>query len=445
MSPINIEFFKSKLRFSQLNQSAIFFITYLLSMIFLRRFSHAGLEPIEIFLVLGIIFYFKSILQFLKSINLIKSISILFILYYIFGIVRVTDFVWYKNYVKEFIIGISFIFFTFYNQKDDETFKLLLKVLAFVFLSLISIGFLESLNLFHFPNSPFVLENLYGMNMFERSYFINVPTVSFAYMNNFAFYLVLLFPFTVYQFKKNKTLLFITFALATWNILFIASRVAVVSYAITLVFLIFLKNIHAKKLSLAFLTIFIVTLVQPSIFFKNNDARLSRLQSILPVAQKLKQFFIFNTTNPTHTENQITSPPPSTAYVGSYDERSEIFKLSLQKFWTHKWFGTGPGNSLVTPSSREKPINVHNFLIEILIENGVLGAFILLSAIGLSVVKLYQNQNLSRDFKYIIYFGLFLIAFGGISPSSLINNAGLWFYIGIFSQAINYKNQKINF
>ena len=211
----------------------------------------------------------------------------------------------------------------------------------------------------------------------------------------FTFYIATYLGFTAYNFNKDniyKNILVFTLFLTI--IFLLKGRASIISIMASyiILLLIFIKNNEKIKIKIKII-VFIFSIIS-SIFLS---------QGILEIIQNFEGAKVSNAPYSFGNEGDIF-------YI---QDRIGFWKYAFLKFLESPYFGLGPGgfyisliNDLITGNDtlniNEAHTHPHNFLVQFLVELGVLGSLILIFLLGFLLIKSGENIIIKKNYLLLI-------------------------------------------
>ena len=211
----------------------------------------------------------------------------------------------------------------------------------------------------------------------------------------FTFYIATYLGFTAYNFNKDniyKNILVFTLFLTI--IFLLKGRASIISIMASyiILLLIFIKNNEKIKIKIKII-VFIFSIIS-SIFLS---------QGILEIIQNFEGAKVSNAPYSFGNEGDIF-------YI---QDRTGFWKYAFLKFLESPYFGLGPGgfyisliNDLITGNDtlniNEAHTHPHNFLVQFLVELGVLGSLILIFLLGFLLIKSGENIIIKKNYLLLI-------------------------------------------
>lgn len=421
-------FFKMNINFEKLLLILTISLGFFQSALFSVRIGPISLFPFRIlFIVLFIWFMFKLVTSRVHSSHLNGNVSVqLGFLIFWLGY-TILSLLWVKslsdaiNYIFLLAIGVFIVYFTVLYLKNSFDYIYLFSAWILVLIILIGIGLWNHFTLNHLPSSY-----IYSAPEHKRS----IPTSVFYNQNDFASYLAvsIYFLFAAFKYLKNyilKSMCLLLIVLSCYLIYVTNSRgsiLAVIFGFLVLIFLYFPKGLKKMAVIAA-----IVLGLFSSILF---------LDEIVEFADG---------SNSSMQEDN------------SLNIRTNLLKNSIDFVTNSLGFGVGAGNAeyymenlSIYPT--QGVLNVHNWWVEILVNNGIIifvGYVMLYLTILVNLYSIFKKVN-SRLEKMVCEallgaFIAFLVA--SISPSSIFNLNYHWillaFAIGFIHVIKNKESSSI--
>lgn len=336
-----------------------------------------------------------------NTIKLIKFFSIFF-LFSFFSLLWSVNLGISLSYLFYFFCGFTIVIAIVNYSSDKKRLNDLFRILIFLFLINIIIGFFETLGFFRLMKSYDDYNNILA------------PSGFFSNINNFSFVFSLGLPFLL--FSKISLIKVFGFFISLWFLLFHPSKGYLIS--ISLLFLLF--------------------------FYRKSS---SLYKSFITIIFMILSFFLYDVFNETIV-NEI-SRGILMITTGEFDDisstgiRSFIYVYGLNALIDSYCVGLGLGGihaSLVDLGITTT--SFHYFFLEMLIDFGV----IVFSVLFYLYCKIFINNinqskfSVDEKLNYLSQssgYALFIAIFSSISPSSIIYILPFWIFLG-FSISINF-------
>lgn len=395
----------------------------------------AAYYKLYFFHVVLVVIVFYHILLTIKNgklnvsgINLI-SIRMFFIIliWNICSLLWSYEFTYTFKYIFYLSIGVLLIILIVTYTTDFQKLKSILNVAIITITVEIIISILEIFTNFRYPLSPYSpFSSIFGRSGFDESdfseialeYLATTPTGFMGNPNTLATVLVLFLPYFLF-YKNRKFSIFFTF-LTLVCIFYTGARGVI--FTSLLVIIIYLSLYSWKKL-LTFISILPLILYIGILFFgyaANSESIKLRELSELP--NSIQTYISFDNSSSDR----------------SISVRQTLIRNGLKAFLDTNLMGVGGGASKKVQEMNGSSItSMHNFWIELLVENGI---FIFLCFVIWYVVtiillaKIFYNKNVDVEMRRIAgatALSLIGFVFGAISASSTIYLLPMWFIFGI--------------
>lgn len=395
----------------------------------------AAYHKVYLFHVLLLLIFINYILNLFKE-NKIKisdfsnqSIRfwLVFLLWNMFSLVWSIEFGYTIQYLFYIGNGILLIYLISIYISDLNKLTDLIKVLLITGSTEISISLLEIFTSFRYPLSPFSKYSVvFGYNGFDETmyseralnYLEITPTGFMGNPNDLAIVLTLILPY--FLIIKNKKIAIIISLLILLVIFYTGSRGGLITAVIIL--LAFLGTINLARLLryifvLPFIGLFII------LFFNfATQSNNLKLQELIAIPQTVINYISFEK-------------------IGNDDSigvRQTLIVNGIEALKDSYFLGVGGGASKKVQELNGSDItSMHNFWIELLVENGVLlftcfvfWYFYLLNGL-LKIFKSTKSNNEIRRIAGATALSLFGFIPGAISASSTIYLLPMWFVFGV--------------
>lgn len=373
------------------------------------------------------------ILNIKKILKLPKKILILFLLFFISSIISVlisevkvnSVFGTWNLYGVMGYLSFASIFFSAIFLKKDEFFKLF-KINALI-------GFV--LSIISFINLQF------NLNLFLINNGFNGP---FYHFNHFAIYLLISCLCSIFMiFYKNKIVWYVTTLVLIYAIIYNNTFGVYLAllFAIILIFVRYFKTDKIKVFYLLLLFILLSVVVNNTTVFMNNHSVEKR--AISNNFNVLKKDVKTVKDNAKNLKSDIKNDTKT-----SFDEigtrRGELWRKSIQYWLINPVFGLGI-NNLTYYSFRDmgKQIKPHNFILEILTADGIIGLVLVMSIL---VIILFYSFRRFFKLDYIEFYSFVICVsylFSAFFANSMLYYSP-YFFIFLGFVAKKYINSKIN-
>ena len=338
-----------------------------------------------------------------------------------------------------FIIVIIFIFTGFINT--EEIFLKSFKLISYLFIFELILATLESYTSIRWPNSPFSkYADLFGRSventifLDKASYILTLPTGFRGNSNDLCVVFVLFLPFVLSLKNIYKKLILVSLILLC--IVNSDSQGVFLSFVLGLFLFYSLRNMRFLIVTTILgALIFIVLIIFPDILKVSSN---EKLMAIYGSIESLKNYLKMEDIN-------IQSG-------SSIDIRKTLVYEGLQSFKDNPWLGVGAGNSqaIVKYANFDgAPIrSLHNFWLEILVNNGIFILLYFVSWFAIILKKLYKiytsaKSEFYKDTSYSFCIAISISIVAVISSSSAMYSLPIWMLYSLAIAFVHLSNKHL--